>query len=404
MGIRSKRSLQLAKEVTAGTAVFPPTIQWRGEAETLLDTRVTEFVPETVGLYAETDRTRVPMLGAELTIPSQAATFEQLPIILAGGIKNVVTGTSDGSGTGMIYAYPFATSDPNTITTFTVITGDDIGCEYAPYVYVKSFGLSGKSGEALQLSANLGGRFVVQPRFAGTVSYVNATKKITAASGLDVFKTGMTIRTTGSSDNSGPFTVATGNVAAEIVISESPVEEAGVTGSTVKMAFTPLALPTVEDILVSKGKLYLDASSDAFGTTQVTQTLLGVDVSIVTGQTEVWCVDGNNYFTFLKQVPPEISIQLTFEHNSSSAGEKEKWRLQTPRRLRLRFDGTALTTAGTTYTYKALLIDVIGKWEQFDALSEQDGNDIVTATFRGAYNATEGLYSTITVVNEVASF
>ena len=39
----------------------------------------------------------------------------------------------------------------------------------------------------------------------------------------------------------------------------------------------------------------------------------------------------------------------------------------------------------------------------FDALGEQDGNNIVKGTFRARYDATAAKYCTITLVNELAS-
>jgi len=94
---------------------------------------------------------------------------------------------------------------------------------------------------------------------------------------------------------------------------------------------------------------------------------------------------------------------VTFEHDATSAAEKVAWRAGTTRQLRLRWLGTALTTAGSGYTYKTLIVDMAGKWEKFDKLAEQDGNDIVTGTFRARYNSTAALFCELVVVNELAS-
>uniref|UniRef100_A0A6M3J3E0 Lcl C-terminal domain-containing protein n=1 Tax=viral metagenome TaxID=1070528 RepID=A0A6M3J3E0_9ZZZZ len=58
------------------------------------------------------------------------------------------------------------------------------------------------------------------------IAFVNATSKITAAAGLNVVKTGDVIRIRGSAGNDTEYTVATGNVATEIVLTSAPVEEA----------------------------------------------------------------------------------------------------------------------------------------------------------------------------------
>jgi hypothetical protein len=67
------------------------------------------------------------------------------------------------------------------------------------------------------------------------------------------------------------------------------------------------------------------------------------------------------------------------------------------------FQGTALTTAGATYTHKTLQIDFVGKVEKWGPIQTRDGNNVVPITFRAAYDATAAKYATITVVNEVAS-
>jgi hypothetical protein len=61
---------------------------------------------------------------------------------------------------------------------------------------------------------------------AATLSFTAATKTIAdSATGLATFKTGDTIRVRGSASNDGVYTVATGNVAAAIVTTESLADE-----------------------------------------------------------------------------------------------------------------------------------------------------------------------------------
>lgn len=61
---------------------------------------------------------------------------------------------------------------------------------------------------------------------ASTLAFVSATKKITdSANGLAVFKTGATIEVSGSTNNDGTYTIVTGGVAAEIVVSEALTDE-----------------------------------------------------------------------------------------------------------------------------------------------------------------------------------
>ncbi len=147
-------------------------------------------------------------------------------------------------------------------------------------------------------------------------------------------------------------------------------------------AFTEnVALADVEEILFSKGKLYIDDVATFPATTPISNQLLGMSLSINTGWLPVYTADGALYFSFIKQTTPEVTLQITFEHDTTAIAEKAKWRAQTPRIIRLVFTGS---------DNKQLAIDIAGKWASFDVLGEQDGNDIVSGTFRGTYNATVG--------------
>jgi hypothetical protein len=165
-----------------------------------------------------------------------------------------------------------------------------------------------------------------------------------------------------------------------------------------------LTAPTVEEMLFGKTKLYLDTASDAFGTTIKSSTLLEARISFDTG----WRViaptgDGNLYFPTIKNIGPVIELSITFEHNSTSVAEIAAWRAGTPRAIQLKCEGSALTTPGSTYTYKTVIINVAGKWRNFDKIGEMDGNDVVTGTLVARYDANGAKFGNIIVVNEVAS-
>ena len=167
--------------------------------------------------------------------------------------------------------------------------------------------------------------------------------------------------------------------------------------------FTSVTLPTVEEILFSKVKLYIDAVSSTYGTTQKTSTLLAATLNVTTGWIEVYTGDGNTYFTFAKITEPDITLDLTMEHDANVVTEKSNWRNQTARLVRLSFTGNAVQTAGTSYSTTTCNIDVAGKWETWDAISEQNGNDIVVGKLRARYDGTAADAGKIVVVNELAA-
>lgn len=329
-GIRSLRKIQLGVETTPGTAVAATTI-WRGKG-TLEDKREVVFPEEDIGLISGADRQYTAKLLGGLEMESVPATFEQLPYILAAGVKNVVTGTADGSGSGKIYTYTFSTTTPNDIKTYTIEGGDNQAAEKMEYAFVESFRLSGKAGEALMMSASWLGRQITSSSFTSSLS-----------------------------------------------------------------------LPTVEEILFSKGKLYIDAIGGTIGTTLQSNTFLGMELSVKTGFVPVFTGEGNLYFTFHKLTEPEVTVDITFEHDSVGTARKTDWGAGTARLVRMNFEGSSLTTGGTTYQKKTLRIDFAAKVEKVSKLDEQDGNDILKVTFRPRYNATAAKFAEIVVVNELAS-
>ena len=151
-----------------------------------------------------------------------------------------------------------------------------------------------------------------------------------------------------------------------------------------------VAIADVEEILFSKGKLYIDNVGAFPATTPISNQLLGMSLSINTGWLPVYTADGNLYFSFIKQTTPEVTLQITFEHDTTAVAEKAAWRAQTPRIISLLFTGT---------DGKSLAIDIAGKWASFDVLGEQDGNDIVSGTFVGYYNSTVGGMFQVAIAN-----
>jgi hypothetical protein len=162
-----------------------------------------------------------------------------------------------------------------------------------------------------------------------------------------------------------------------------------------------LSLPSVEEMLFTKTKLYIDNDSDTIGTTQITSTLINANLAVSLWR-PVWTADGNLYFAFTKVSQPSAVLTMTFEHNSSAITEKGLWRTNTNRLVRLKAEGTALGTSGT-YTYKTLIINLAGSYSKWDKIDEVDGNDVIACTFEVGYNSTYGAAGSIVVVNELSA-
>jgi hypothetical protein len=167
---------------------------------------------------------------------------------------------------------------------------------------------------------------------------------------------------------------------------------------------TTASIPTVETLLFNKSNLYIDTAGGTMGGTVKSNTLLGFTLDVDTGWQAVYAGDGQLYFSFDKSTMPEVTMDVTFEHDATAVAEIAAWRAETVRQIRIKVTGAGLTTVGGgTYTTKQIWIDLAGKWESFDPIDEQDGNDVVTGTFRARYDATAAKFAEITVINELSA-
>lgn len=171
--------------------------------------------------------------------------------------------------------------------------------------------------------------------------------------------------------------------------------------------FAAAALPSVENALFQKSKVYLDAIGGAYGTTQVANAILGYKVDVEIPTVMKFTADGGLTFSFAQFVDYTIKGELTFEHDSAvsgnTGGAKLDWRNQTPRLLQIKMEGSAPTSVGTTYSKKTILINLPIKFKVADPLADQSKNDTVKMQFRSRYNATAGNAGSFVVVNELTT-
>ena len=338
-GIKALRRLQLGREATPGTIV-PATTVWRGEG-VLEDTRLVNFPVEDIGIIPSTTRSYQPLYGGQISLTPTPFTFEQGPHLFEMGVMTA-TPTTDSSGSGYIRTYTMPTTTPMYLSPST---------SSAP---IKSYTIEGGDNNEAE---------VMEFSFVQDIT-------------LD-FKAG-----------------------------EAVMASATIMGRQVALqAFTSstaATVPTVSEILTSKGKIYVDSTTATIGTTQITNEILSGSLKITTGIKAVPTADGSLVFSFVKGVRPEIVLSLTFEHSTFAKAEKVHWRAGTPRQYRLKFEGPALTSAGT-YTYKTFIANIAGTYEKFSALEDEDGDDTITATLRAGYNSTAALFANFVFVNELSA-
>lgn len=177
------------------------------------------------------------------------------------------------------------------------------------------------------------------------------------------------------------------------------------------VSFTGSLSPTaIDDILVSKGALYLEDADGDFGATQISQQVLGIDITLEAIWVPKWTMDGELYFQFIQYGGHTIKGNITFEHDTGdivgSGDEIQKWRDRTPRLLRVEFTGDAYGTAGTGTAFdgaKGLRLDLPITWDKFNPVANMDGNSIIVADFTSKYDLTATTSGSIVIANEVSA-
>lgn len=180
--------------------------------------------------------------------------------------------------------------------------------------------------------------------------------------------------------------------AEEIELDFSPGEavmlSAKLTGrQTTDSSFTSLTPVSCEEILASKMVLSIDASGGTIGATPVTQSVLGASVKIKTGLRPFYTGDGALYFSKPMFGAPDVSGKFLLEHNSTAVGQVEAAEAGTPKLLRIKVLGSALTTPAT-YTHKTLIVDSAIRYTKVPELDDKDGNTVVEFEWEAVYDST----------------
>lgn len=195
----------------------------------------------------------------------------------------------------------------------------------------------------------------------------------------------------------------------------------GKIGETIKMSATwigrqvsrlgagftgAIAIPTVEELIGLKTKVYLDAVGGTYGTTQVSSTVIGFKIDIEIMWVADYTMDGNLYFTRLAYNGHKITGELTYRHDTAAAGStgaKKFFRDQTAKLLQLKVEGSAPATPGTTYTVKTFIANLPIKFSKPGILESADGSSVVTMAFRSRYNVTAGNAGSFITTPELAT-
>ena len=339
MAGRTTQKVLIAREATAGTPITSGFTVWRGMGEMLADERDVVIVPEIIGLSAQTTRNYTPRLGATLALAATEATYEQLPHLFEMGIETV-TPVQNGTGGATGYIYTYEPASTSEDTLKTYTV------------------------ETGDVTAQRVGEYT----FAESI-----TLSWTAT---EAIKMSAALRCRQSLNLSGGFDTST--------------------------------IPTVETILGGKMSFYEDDAGTYPATTQITGTVLSGDLTINTGRKPKYIADdGNLFFNFVYIDPSAFKIEgsMVLEHDAAAIALVADFEANTSKVLRLKWTGSTLAdvTGATDGSTKALIIDLACVITGVDALTDEEGNGVITINFESGYSTVDAKHFTVTVINELTA-
>ena len=191
------RKAQMVVEATKGTGI-PATSIWRGPISWDDDTTIRE-IEEAIGVFIGYDREVETQCLGLLTLEPTPLTPEQFPYICAASIKDVVSGSADGAGSGKIYTYPFSTTTMNSVKAYTWEVGDNQQAWEGNYGGCVAFNISGGGGadaDPIMMSADWVIREWAKTTFTAALSVPAVNSLVFAKSKLFIDAIGGTIGTT----------------------------------------------------------------------------------------------------------------------------------------------------------------------------------------------------------------
>ena len=158
-------------------------------------------------------------------------------------------------------------------------------------------------------------------------------------------------------------------------------------------------LVTVEEVLIPKTLLYIDATGGTVGTTQKAGTFMGAQVRVKTGLVPLPVGDGNLYHSTYKWTKPEITYTITLELEKDGAASQ----VATERTARLNRTVRLIKLIATGSGSKSFAIQFAGVHDSVGDYANADGNTTVQLSGHAVYSSADTLFWNCTVVNSVAT-
>ncbi len=158
-------------------------------------------------------------------------------------------------------------------------------------------------------------------------------------------------------------------------------------------------LVTVEEALIPKTLLYIDATGGTVGTTQKSGVFMGAQVRVKTGLIPLPVGDGNLYHSTYKWTKPEITFTITMELEKDGAAsmvstERTAFTNRTVRLFKLKCTGSGS---------KEFSVSFAGVYDSVGDYTNSDGNTTVQLSGHAVYSSADTLFWSTTVVNTIAT-
>jgi hypothetical protein len=152
-----------------------------------------------------------------------------------------------------------------------------------------------------------------------------------------------------------------------------------------KQAFTgSIAIPSEEEILFQKTKLYLDLAAGTIGATNHPD-FLGFDMTVTSGLDSFYRGDGNLY-AIAKPSKFEVKGSFTILHDSLGVAQYDDYVAMTGQRLRILSEGVAFAGSPGTYKNKTLNTDAFIHIDKTDVLDVINGRNVVKVNWSARYH------------------
>jgi hypothetical protein len=332
-GRKELRSIRLRLEAINGVRETPRFL-WRGNGDMPQDAREIVKVEEQIGIFGGADRTYMSKMSGQISFADTELTFEQVgDVLLAAGLGTLwptYAGSVIANSNSVRQSLFVPTTETIPVASFTIEAGDNVEAEVLPYGICTKVDIQGAGGEPLRLSSDWQSQYVARTNPEGTFSAVGT-------------------------------------------------------------------LPAVEVALASRGSVWLTDAGVAGSWLVTGGNLLSFSVGYEPKWAWKYSVDfGTTYPVRAVYTGAEISGQFTFEFQpgtfggAGTAGQKEKWRGQTAQILEMKFFGGTITggttVAGTSYENKEFGFKLPIKYDSFNAIDDQDGNSVISASWTSRYN------------------